>query len=74
MSTRITPAEERVLHALCRGSSNRAIASALRLSPRTVESHISSLLEKTRTHSRTQLVVWALGRQPAPVGSASQPA
>jgi DNA-binding NarL/FixJ family response regulator len=57
---RITPAEKRVLRVLCRGDSNRAIADRLRLSPRTVESHVSSLLEKTGCHSRTQLLLWAL--------------
>ncbi len=57
---RITPAEHRVLRVLCRGNSNRAIAASLRLSPRTIESHVSSLLEKTGCRSRTQLLLWAL--------------
>ena len=56
----ITPAERRVLGLLTQGMSNRAIASALVLSPRTVESHVSALLAKTGCRSRTQLVLWSL--------------
>jgi DNA-binding NarL/FixJ family response regulator len=59
-SARITPAEIRVLKGICRGGSNRTIAANLRLSPRTVESHVSSLLEKTGCHNRTQLLLWAM--------------
>jgi DNA-binding NarL/FixJ family response regulator len=57
----ITPAEERVLEELRHGLSNRGIAHRLVISPRTVESHISSLLAKTGCGSRTQLLLWALG-------------
>jgi DNA-binding NarL/FixJ family response regulator len=53
----ISPAEERVLAVLGQGASNREIASALYLSVRTVESHISSLLAKTGCRNRTQLVL-----------------
>jgi DNA-binding NarL/FixJ family response regulator len=56
----ITPAEQRVLSLLRQGGSNRSIASALVLSPRTVESHVSSLLAKTGTSTRIQLLLWAL--------------
>jgi DNA-binding NarL/FixJ family response regulator len=63
-----------VLASLCRGGSNRTIAADLMLSPRTIESHISSLLEKTGCHSRTQLVLWALRYKSAPVGSGFEPA
>ena len=61
----ITAAEQRVLLELGRGLSNKAIAEALVLSPRTVESHISNLLAKTGCRNRTQLLLWAL---PARVG------
>jgi DNA-binding NarL/FixJ family response regulator len=56
----ISAAEARVLQELRQGSSNRGIAAALVLSPRTVESHVSSLLAKTGCRSRTQLLLWAL--------------
>lgn len=58
----VTPAEERVLHAVMQGLSNRAIASALVVSCRTVESHVSHLLAKTGCRSRTQLALWGLSR------------
>ena len=61
--TIVTQAEWRVLHRLLRGLSNRAIASELLLSPRTVECHISHLLAKTGCNSRTQLLLWALAER-----------
>ena len=59
-SDQITPAEERVLLLVQEGLSNKAIAAALVLSPRTVESHVSSLLAKTSCRSRSELLLWAL--------------
>ncbi|MEB3255803.1 MAG: LuxR C-terminal-related transcriptional regulator [Synechococcaceae cyanobacterium] len=69
----ISPAEARVLLALCQGASNRAIASCLQLSHRTVEGHVSSLLEKSGCRCRTQLVLWAQRQGLIPVQSASTP-
>ncbi|MFY7696561.1 MAG: response regulator transcription factor [Cyanobium sp.] len=57
-----TPAERRVLDVMLEGASNGAIAIRLCLSRRTVEGHVSALLQKTGCRSRTQLVLWALGR------------
>ena len=54
----LTPAEIGVLDLLLQGNSNRAIAEALVLSVRTVESHISSSLNKTGCRSRLQLSLW----------------
>jgi len=62
-NTELTPAERRVLQELERGHSNKAIAAALIVSPRTVESHMSSLLAKTGCQSRTQLLLWALAER-----------
>ncbi|MEB3306010.1 MAG: LuxR C-terminal-related transcriptional regulator [Cyanobacteriota bacterium] len=58
----LTPAERRVLNVMLEGSSNGVIANRLCLSRRTVEGHVSALLQKTGCRSRTQLVLWALGR------------
>lgn len=44
------------------GETNRGIAQALVLSPRTVESHVSSLLAKTGCRNRTQLTLWSLAQ------------
>ncbi len=59
----ITPAEGRVLSELRHGLSNKAIAAVLVLSPRTVESHVSSLLAKTGCRSRTELLLWTLNSE-----------
>ena len=59
----ISPAEQKVLEALLQGLSNKAIAARLVLSPRTIESHVSQLLLKTGCHSRTQLLLWAMGER-----------
>jgi DNA-binding NarL/FixJ family response regulator len=40
--------------------SNKAIATDLVLSPRTVECHVSHLLAKSGCRNRTQLLLWAL--------------
>ncbi|CAK6693154.1 MULTISPECIES: response regulator transcription factor [unclassified Synechococcus] len=58
-----TPAEQRVLGWLVRGLSNKAIAAELVLSPRTVESHVSSLLAKAGCSNRSQLLLWARGER-----------
>ena len=60
---RISRAERRVLTLLLRGLGNGAIAATLNLSRRTVEGHVSALFRKTGCHSRTQLVLWALGQR-----------
>ena len=60
LSESVSPAERHVLQQLLRGLSNRAIATELTLSPRTVESHISRMLTKTGCQNRTQLLLWAL--------------
>lgn len=61
-SIHITPAEERVMALMLEGASNGSIANRLRLSRRTVEGHVSALLQKTGCRSRTQLVLWAIGK------------
>jgi DNA-binding CsgD family transcriptional regulator len=55
----ITDREADVLRLVAEGSSNKEIAARLHLSPRTVEKHVESLLRKTATQSRTQLVAVA---------------
>ncbi|MEM9893354.1 MAG: response regulator transcription factor [Actinomycetota bacterium] len=54
-----TPREQDVLHAVCRGASNDELARSLNLSVSTVKGHISSLMQKTDTASRVNLVIWA---------------
>ena len=55
-----TPAETTVVKLLLEGLSNRAIASRLVVSIRTVESHISNALDKSGCRSRLELSMWWL--------------
>jgi len=59
----LTAQEWRVAEAVRRGSSNRAIAADLFLSPKTVEFHLHQIYRKLGVHSRTQLVA-ALADRP----------
>lgn len=52
--------ERQVATLLCRGLSDRDIANRLFLSPKTVEKHVSAVLRKTNTTSRTAAVVRCL--------------
>lgn len=54
-----TPREYEVLSNLAKGLRDREIAEALGISSRTVEAHIRSILRKSGTSSRTQVLLWA---------------
>ncbi|HEY7269342.1 MAG TPA: response regulator transcription factor, partial [Dehalococcoidia bacterium] len=56
---RLTAREREVAGLVAAGMSNRAIAEALVLSERTVESHVANALAKLGYSSRAQLAVWA---------------
>jgi DNA-binding CsgD family transcriptional regulator len=53
----VTDREADVLRLVIDGLANKEIASALGLSPRTVEKHVESLLRKAGARSRTELAV-----------------
>lgn len=55
-----TPREKEVLFLLADGLSNGQIGDRLHLSPRTVEKHVSSLLNKTNTNNRSELLRFAV--------------
>ena len=55
-----TPREQQVLALLADGLSNGQIGDRLHLSPRTVEKHVSSLLNKTDTNNRSELLRFAV--------------
>lgn len=55
-----TPREKQVLNLLADGLSNNQIGDRLHLSPRTVEKHVSSLLNKTDTSNRSELLRFAV--------------
>jgi two-component system nitrate/nitrite response regulator NarL len=52
--------EERILHCLVDGMSNRTIADTLSMTESTVKVHLKALLRKLRVQNRTQAAVWAL--------------
>lgn len=56
----LTPREQEVLNLVTSGLSNAEIGQHLHLSPRTVEKHVSSLLKKTDTTKRAELLRFAL--------------
>jgi DNA-binding NarL/FixJ family response regulator len=56
----LTNREQEVLDLLTQGLSNVEIGQRLHLSPRTVEKHVSSLLRKTETSKRAELVRFAM--------------
>jgi DNA-binding NarL/FixJ family response regulator len=53
----LTSQETRVALLVARGQTNRDIAAALFVSPRTVEHHVASVLRKRGLRSRTELAV-----------------
>lgn len=56
----LTPTELRVVQFVARGMANREIADELKVSQRTIESHVSNILGKTGLHNRTELARWAI--------------
>jgi len=56
----LTPTEQRVLSLVVRGLANKLVAKEMKVSQRTVESHVSSILQKTSFTNRTELTRWAL--------------
>lgn len=56
----LTPTELKVVQLVAKGMANREIASQLNVSQRTIESHVSNMLNKTSLNNRTELARWAM--------------
>ena len=56
----LTPREQEVLQLLIKGHSNIEIGQQLHLSHRTIEKYVSSLLRKSDTSNRIELITYAL--------------
>jgi DNA-binding NarL/FixJ family response regulator len=56
----LTERETEILQAIAEGATDREIAAAFQISPHTVHTHITHMLEKLGAHSRTQAVVEAV--------------
>lgn len=63
----LTETENRVAEAVARGLSNKEIAAELEISVRTVENHISHILDKKRFNNRVEIAryVYERTREPA---------
>jgi DNA-binding NarL/FixJ family response regulator len=69
-----TSCESPILKRVAYGENNKEIAAALGVSRRTVESHITNMLNKTGLNNRTQLARWAMEHHDVyPVFSTSNP-
>ncbi|MFZ9739113.1 MAG: response regulator transcription factor [Prochlorotrichaceae cyanobacterium] len=55
----LTPAEQRVFWEVVQGYTNRQVGENLFISPRTVQTHISNILNKLQLDNRSQLVRFA---------------
>ncbi len=55
----LTSREAQILYLISIGNSNRLIAEALFLSPRTIERHIANIYLKIDVHSKDQAIAWA---------------
>jgi len=62
----LTAREVEVLTCLAAGMSNKQVARSLGISIRTVAVHVSNLLRKTRSSSRTEAAMWAVRHDVAP--------
>jgi DNA-binding NarL/FixJ family response regulator len=56
----LTPTETKVVQLVAKGMANREIANQLNVSQRTIESHVSNMLNKTSLNNRTELARWAM--------------
>jgi DNA-binding NarL/FixJ family response regulator len=59
----LTQREREVAALIAQGSTNAAIAQALTLSERTIEKHVENIMNKLGVNARTQIAVWAAGKQ-----------
>jgi DNA-binding NarL/FixJ family response regulator len=67
----LTPAEEKVFWEVIQGHTNKQIGEHLFVSPRTVQTHLSNILNKLELDNRSQLVRYAFeqGYKPSSLGS-----
>lgn len=59
----LTRREEQVFRLVIRGATNKEIAAAIGVSPRTAKFHVSNLLQKFGVERRTDLMLMWISRQ-----------
>jgi DNA-binding CsgD family transcriptional regulator len=55
----LTPSEDRVFQQVVKGFTNKEIGKRLQISPRTVQTHLSSIMTKLNLENRSQIVRYA---------------
>ena len=60
LDTPISDRELEIIELVAKGLTNSQIAKQLEISKRTVDNHVSNILEKTKTENRVALVRWAI--------------
>ena len=65
----LTPAEEKVFWEVIQGYTNKKIGDRLFISPRTVQTHLSSILSKLSLENRSQLIRYAFENGYTPLQS-----
>lgn len=68
----LTERELEVIRLVAQGLSNQDIGETLHIASRTVGTHVSNMLEKLDLENRTQLALFALRRNIAPLDDASE--
>ena len=58
----LTPREREILQLILVGGTNKAIASKLRISKKTVEFHLDNLYTKIGARTRVRVAIWAVGQ------------
>jgi predicted ATPase/DNA-binding CsgD family transcriptional regulator len=64
----LTTREREIVSLIATGSSNRAIAEALVITPATAARHVANIMSKLGLNSRAQIAAWALTQQNAGQG------
>jgi DNA-binding CsgD family transcriptional regulator len=65
----LTPSEERVFWQVVQGFTNKEIGKRLQISPRTVQTHLSSIMTKLNLENRSQIVRFAFEHSHRPPNS-----
>jgi DNA-binding NarL/FixJ family response regulator len=69
----LTEREREVLTLVAKGHTNKAIGSALRISPRTVQGHLAKIFDKMQAESRTEAVMRGVSLGWIPPGLIREP-
>ncbi len=69
--TNLTPSEERVFWQVVQGFTNKEIGKRLQISPRTVQTHLSSIMTKLNLENRSQIVRYAFEQSYRPNAEAN---